>query len=52
VRRELAEPIRGERRGQLVDPFGHRWNVVAASIRSASFAGASPTDRAALDAHV
>jgi uncharacterized glyoxalase superfamily protein PhnB len=27
VRHELADQFWGERHGQLVDPFGHRWNV-------------------------
>ena len=27
VRNELADQFWGERHGQLVDPFGHRWNV-------------------------
>jgi hypothetical protein len=27
VRHELAEQFRGELHGQIVDPFGHRWNV-------------------------
>jgi PhnB protein len=27
VRHELADQFWGERQGQLVDPFGHRWNV-------------------------
>jgi PhnB protein len=27
VRRELADQFWGERHGQVVDPFGHRWNI-------------------------
>jgi PhnB protein len=27
VRHELADQFWGERQGQLVDPFGHRWNI-------------------------
>jgi PhnB protein len=27
VRHELADQFWGERHGQLVDPFGHRWNL-------------------------
>jgi PhnB protein len=27
VRHELADQFWGERHGQLVDPFGHRWNI-------------------------
>ena len=27
VRHDLANQFWGERHGQLVDPFGHRWNV-------------------------
>jgi PhnB protein len=27
VRHELADQFWGERHGQLLDPFGHRWNV-------------------------
>ena len=27
ARHELAETFWGERHGQLVDPFGHRWNI-------------------------
>jgi PhnB protein len=27
VRHELADQFWGERHGQLIDPFGHRWNV-------------------------
>jgi PhnB protein len=27
VRHELAEQFWGELHGQIVDPFGHRWNV-------------------------
>jgi len=27
VRHQLADQFWGERHGQLVDPFGHRWNV-------------------------
>ena len=27
VRHELADQFWGERHGQVVDPFGHRWNV-------------------------
>ena len=27
IRHELAEQFWGELHGQLVDPFGHRWNV-------------------------
>jgi PhnB protein len=27
VRHDLAEQFWGELHGQLVDPFGHRWNV-------------------------
>ena len=35
VRLELAEAFWGELHGQLVDPFGHRWNV-AQRIREVS----------------
>jgi PhnB protein len=27
VRHELADQFWGERHGQVVDPFGHRWNI-------------------------
>ena len=27
VRHQLADQFWGERHGQIVDPFGHRWNV-------------------------
>lgn len=27
VRHELTDQFWGERHGQLVDPFGHRWNI-------------------------
>lgn len=27
ARHELADQFWGERHGQLVDPFGHRWNI-------------------------
>ncbi len=27
VRHELADQFWGERHGQIVDPFGHRWNI-------------------------
>src|SRR6266545_539696 len=27
IRHELADQFWGERHGQLVDPFGHRWNL-------------------------
>jgi PhnB protein len=27
VRHELADQFWGERQGQVVDPFGHRWNI-------------------------
>lgn len=29
VRHPLADQFWGERHGQLVDPFGHRWNVAS-----------------------
>ncbi len=27
VHHEIADQFRGERHGQLTDPFGHRWNI-------------------------
>lgn len=27
VHQELADQFWGERHGQLIDPFGHRWNI-------------------------
>jgi PhnB protein len=27
IRHELADQFWGERHGQIVDPFGHRWNI-------------------------
>ena len=35
VHHELADQFWGERHGQLVDPFGHRWNI-AQHLRSVS----------------
>jgi PhnB protein len=46
VRHGLADQFWGERHGQLVDPFGHRWNV-AQHLRDVS-----PEDVAAAAADV
>jgi PhnB protein len=34
VRHELADQFWGERHGQVVDPFGHRWNIARCKLTS------------------